>query len=365
MNEDDCKDGNVASTGTASDDQILLCSACFSDPGLRRMAATNERVPGSCPNCNAVTPNLLTRGDLLDLCEAFFVRGSLQLGDFGGAPAIQFNNHQLGSLEPDDNLRRDVNLLQTKLKIGFFHYGPRLWMLGYIEPLDRLRDERTRSAEIARVIDLYPTTTLSTTDEFFRVRKAPDRPAEHSEYDAPPEGHHGTGRLDAPGRPVLYASQDVEVCVHECRFAVGDELYLATLRPSQPLKILDLSAVLLEEGTEFESVDLAVLMLFLAGPQGYAVSRDIAKAVANRGFDGLVYPSFFSVLRTGSVPFETVYGLSLRRLAATREYERSKVVPNIALFGRPICDGKVDVVGINRMVISQARYAITLGPVRY
>lgn len=70
-----------------------------------------------------------------------------------------------------------------------------------------------------------------------------------SEYHAPPVGHRGNGRLDAEDFPVMYASQDVEVCVHECRVTVEDQLYMATLAPVRDLRLLDLTAVLEEDVT--------------------------------------------------------------------------------------------------------------------
>ncbi|HEV2596455.1 MAG TPA: RES family NAD+ phosphorylase [Sphingomicrobium sp.] len=345
-------------------DGIALCAHCFSDRGLRLMALNFEGHKVACSNCGQTSPHGLNRGQLLALSDAFFVRGSAIATDYGGAPRIQFNEHQTGSLEPDPTLTQDVELLQRTLGIGFFHYGPRLWMLGHIEPLDDLRSEEKRDATIDRILAEYPAVQLST-EEFHRVRKAPAKPADHLEYDAPPEGCYGTGRLDAPGRPVLYASQDAEICVHESRFMAADELYIATLRSAGNLKLLDLSVILKEDKTEFESLDLAVLMVFLAQSHSYPVSRRIAEAVQAAGFDGLIYPSYFSILRTGGNPFETVYGLSTRRFGQAEQYERSKIIGNLALFGRPIASGKVQVVGMNRLSIEQVRYKMIFGPVTY
>ena len=145
----------------------------------------------------------------------------------------------------------------------------------------------------------------------------------------------------------------------------GDELYIATLRPARPINLIDLSAILQEDCTEFESLDLAVLMLFLAHSHAYPITREIAAAVSARGFDGLIYPSFFSVLHTGGNPFETVYGLSTRRFGGAHEYEQSKVIGNLALFGRPVAQGTVKVVGINRLMIAQVKYRMIFGPVTY
>jgi hypothetical protein len=117
--------------------------------------------------------------------------------------------------------------------------------------------------------------------------------------------------------------------------------------------------------TEFESLDLAVLMLFLASAKAYDTTRALALAVKNAGYDGLIYPSYFSVLRTGSVPFETVYGLSLRSLEGTEDYERSKIIGNIALFGRPVADESVEVANINRLTIRKVSYELGFGPVTF
>jgi len=328
------------------------------------MARWIESEEATCPNCGVLSKNLLTREQLLWLSDMFFEKGSAIATDYGGAPAIVFNDLQTGSLTPDAHLAADVELLQRTLSVGFFHYGPRLWMIGYITPLEELQDEKLRACAIARIIKAYPKVTL-TNEEFYRVRKAPKTPTDPREYDAPPEGCYGSGRLDGPNFPVLYGSQDAEICVHEARFMAGDELYIATLRPARPLTLIDLSAILEEDCTEFESLDLAVLMLFLAHSHSYPISREIAAAISARGFDGLIYPSFFSVLQTGGNPFETVYGLSTRRFGSAQDYEQSKVIGNLALFGRPIEQGIVDVVGINRLTIGQVKYRLVFGPVTY
>jgi hypothetical protein len=347
-----------------SADDILLCADCFQDRGLRHMARWFETEEVACPNCGIIAKSGLTRENLLWLAKTFFTKGSTVVTDYGGAPTIVFNEAQEGSLNPDQPLAADVDLFQRKLGIGFFHYGPRLWMIGHITPLENLQDDTLRPAIIDRILDAYPTVTL-TNEEFYRVRKAPEKPTDHGEYDAPPEGCYGTGRLDAPGFPVLYGSQDAEICVHESRFMAGDELYIATLRPAHPLKLIDLSALLEEDCTEFESLDLGLLMLFLARSHAYPISRDIARAISADGFDGLIYPSYFSVLHTGGNPFETVYGLSTRRLGKPTDYERSKIIGNLALFGRPIAAGAVEVVGVNRLIINQVKYKMIFGPITY
>jgi hypothetical protein len=328
------------------------------------MALSIEGRKGLCRNCGSRGFVLLDANQLLRLSYLFFVRGSIFLADYGGAPAIQFNEHSEGSLSPDPQLAADTELLQKVLGVGFFHYGPRFWMLGDIQPLHALRDEQTRAPIIERIISEYPEVMLEPSTHFYRVRKAPKNPSSADEYDAPPMQFVGAGRLDAPDHPVLYASQDIETCVHESRFAAGDDLYVASMRPSRPLRLLDLTAVLDDECTEFESLDMAVHMLFLARNHSYEISRAISLSAASKGFDGLIYPSYFSLLRTGAVPFETTYGISLRRMGSAAE-ERFKIMGNLALFGYPVARGDVVVAGVNRLVINRVVYDISFGPVIY
>ena len=67
--------------------------------------------------------------------------------------------------------------------------------------------------------------------------------------------------------------------------------------------------------TEFESLDIAIQMLFLAGKHFYPITHDITRAAIDAEFDGLRYPSYFSMLRTGIMPFETTLGISHRRVS--------------------------------------------------
>jgi hypothetical protein len=193
---------------------------------------------------------------------------------------IQFNEHHYGQgdIAPSTWLKNDVKLIEEVAKIGFFHYGPRLWMVGEVEPLKGLQDPTTRPQIIERILREYPESTLSKGSKFYRLRVKPERPAESSEYDSPPVGLAGRGRLDSPGFSVMYGSQDLDVCIHECRASTEDELYFATLKNQQDLRILDLTHSLEETETEFESLDMAIHMLFLARSHSYEIARDIALA---------------------------------------------------------------------------------------
>lgn len=345
----------------------LLCSNCFGDYGLTFDAlAIGVEHPAPCPHCGAEDGRKLDKPRLLALAHSYFVRGTIFRSAYGGAPVLEFNEHHHGRTEivVDERLRRDAELLGNAAGIGFFHYGPRLWMLGEVAPLKELQEESTRCHVVDRILREYPERTIPTDERLARLRKRPTDPSNPEEYDSPPPGSRGAGRLDSEDFPVLYASQDIEVCVHECRVTVEDDLYMAWLAPTRPIRCLDLTAVLEEESlTEFESLDMAVHMLFLAEPHAYAICRAIAVAAKEAGFEGVIYPSYFSLVRTGARPFETAYGLSVRRLPSYRDRARALSIPNVALFGRPVSEGLVRVDGINRLVLRRVSYDVHFGPV--
>lgn len=262
-------------------------------------------------------------------------------------------------------LQHDLHLLSEAGGVGVFHYGPRFWMFGEVEPLKDLQDPDKRGAIIARILREYPSIDWSEKEPFFRVRVNPGHPDKESEYDSPPASLLGQGRLDSPDFPVLYCSQDIEGCIHECRVTVEDDVYVATITPTRPLKLLDLT-VWLDEPigvTEFESLDMAVHMLFFAASHSYEISRAISSAASAAGFDGLLYPSYFSQARSGKMPFETTLGMSWRRLPGGAQYAKWGMFPNIGLFGRPIADAMVRLTCINRVVLSRVKYSLSYGPV--
>lgn len=347
------------------DNEPIVCSECFHDEGLR-LDAQRLGVADStdCPSCCKKSGFKLSRDQPASLAHRFFVWGSLRRAEYGAAPLIQFNTQQQTSITVSAWLESDLQLIQEKLGVGFFRYGPRLWMLGEVYPLKDLQNPSSNSAVIKRILQEYPARNLTSETTFYRLRKAPSSPTDISEFDSPPTNLAGKGRLDSNGFPVMYASPDLQVCIHECRVTAEDDLFIATLRAVLPLRLLDLTVLLVNEKvTEFESLDMAVHMLFLAAPHSYPIARSIALAAHSEGFDGIMYPSYFSLLRTGDMPFETVYGLSARRIPSLQRYEQAKAVPNLAIFGRPIEAKKVEVCCINRLILHQVEYRVHFGPV--
>jgi len=344
---------------------FLLCSECFQDQGLK---LDSEQIgietETACPNCGSKAGRKLSTQDIGALAHRFFVWGSLIRFDYGAAPQIQFNKYQSTSIDVLPWLEADVRLIEKALGVGFFHYGPRLWMLGEVEPLKGLQQKEDRASIIERIVSDYPALCIGPDQVFYRVRVSPEVPGNFSEYDSPPIALGGVGRLDSTNFPVMYGSQDLEVCIHECRITADDTVYVATLAPTRELKLLDLTELVFEEHiSEFESLDMAVHMLFLAGEHSYDIARQIALAAREAGYDGLVYPSYFSLLRTGAMPFETVYGISHRRIQRLADREKSKIIPNLALFGHPIERNDVEVRCINKLILNRVEYDFHFGPV--
>jgi hypothetical protein len=113
-----------------------LCSNCFQDQGLRLDAeGIGIEDASACPKCRGTMGRKLTSGLVAKLTHRFFVWGTLHRFDYGAAPMVQFNTHQSTSIDTSPWFEPDLRLIEEVLGVGFFYYGPRLWMLGEIEPL--------------------------------------------------------------------------------------------------------------------------------------------------------------------------------------------------------------------------------------
>lgn len=339
----------------------IACCWCFKNRGLILDAMQcGRKEEGACPNCGRTDGIKLGMAPLRFLVHRFFVDGSFHRTEYGGASVVQINSHQKTTIRGDEKLNEDIGLLERLLGVGFFHYGPRLWMVGQNDQLLALESRDKRGAVVRRIISEYPARVVATSETFYRVRKDPGRPQDQSEYDSPPTTVQQGRRF---GGPVLYASPLIDLCIHECRYTAEDDLYVAALNPARPLNLLDLTHLLREDSVnEFTSLDIALNFLFLAGEHAYPITRDIAGAAKSAGFDGIVYPSYFSLLMSGHMPYRTSYGISHRVVEQLQDAEESMSLPNIAIFGRPLEDGIVSVDSINRLLIRRVDYEFHFGP---
>ncbi|QIH33439.1 RES family NAD+ phosphorylase [Sphingobacterium sp. DR205] len=325
--------------------ETLICSNCFIDEGLRLEAEQLGKSDSkTCPNCQSTLGKKLNYSNLNELANIFFVNGSIFRAEYGASNTIQFNEHhyKMSDLSPAKWLEQDLELISEKLKVGFFHYGPRLWKVGEIEPLKDLQDKNSREKVIGRIIEEFPKTTVVDGTNFYRLRKNPCISSNFNEYDSPPDRYLGCGRFDSKNFPVFYASQDLDICLHESRVTVEDELYLAKLALTKPITVLDLSESIAENGTEFESLSIAIHFLFRAPSHSYEILRDIAIFVSKCKLDGIIYPSYFNQVSTS---YDTI--------------------KNIAIFGRPISNGLLSIECINRLILKHVEYKYNFGPAAF
>ncbi|MDB5529005.1 MAG: hypothetical protein JWR51_2108 [Devosia sp.] len=320
----------------------FICSDCFTDFGLkeeaRRIGFFDNR---ECQNCKKTTGAKLTLEKARDLAVEYFWNGSWYRADFGGAHRIISNEHHLGKrgVQFPVWLSEDADLIQKFIGEGFFHYGPPLWRIGEIEPLNRLRSFWSRKIAARDIIKEFPTRKLHQGTRLFRIRKNILPPFEEQvkQYDTAPYRRGQCGRMDTHRTRVFYASEDLDTCIHECRIAITDECFVAILNVKRDLNLLDLAAEIDEVGTPFESTGMAMKFLFTSDSKGYKYTREIADAARMAGFDGIWYPSFFNLVRDGDSP-------------------------NVGIFGSPILAKDIEVVGINRATLKSASYKIRFGP---
>ena len=223
-------------------EEILLCSGCFQDHGLQLDATKIGVSDGSiCPNCGSGNGRKPDKGLIARLAHSFFVWGTIHRCEYGAAPVVVFNHQQSTCIRAAPWFEADLRLIEKAIGVGFFYYGPRLWMVGEVEPLKELEDATSRKAVTDRIMAEYPSIVLTTDQIFYRIRKSISVPSEFAEYDSPPPDVVGFGRLDSKDFPVMYGSQDLQVCIHECRVAAEDETFVATLGPTRDLRLLDLT----------------------------------------------------------------------------------------------------------------------------
>ena len=347
-------------------DKIIACSDCFKDAAFKYMISSYgvHDTTIQCPHCGKCSGSKVDLNSLLNVMHLFFVNGTVHRTEYGGAPVLQMNDcrayEDIESISAD--LNDDCRLLYQMTGWCVFLYGPRLCMVGFNDVLDDLRSDRIQYA-IDAILSSYPVVTMDRSQYYYRLRIDPNKPDDISEYDTPPTTVHRTsyGRLDSPDNNLIYLSSDLETCIHECRATVEDNIYVATLKVNKDLRLLDLTAYFDEECTEFESVRLAVHHLFLASSHSYRISRQLANAIRDKGYDGVIYPSYFSHIRNGNDPFVDNY-LGLSYFVYNKHYADIYQVRNYAIFGFPIQDGKLEVVSINHVRIKQVKYDMILCP---
>ncbi len=379
---------------------IVACSECFDDEGLRMDARSMGLHDSStCPRCEACDGKKLNRDGIEKLARSFFVWGSYHKTTFGGAPILNiehlpeptipshsanqgfrfmitqlleghlFDGEDYTAMDSESKKAwciKDKALLEDILNVRITLNAPREYDVGITENLENLRQGDKYEQIISKILESYPTREFTPNDKFYRLRNL-DRgessefdPTDGMQFDSPPprigndeEKEVEYGRFDSCDLSVLYGAPELATCLHECRVTKEQDLYVATLKPTRSLQLLDLCVFPDEIDTNpFVSIDHTVASLFEEGSDVYPISRKLALAAQNEGYEGVIYPSFYSDLHNGKRSSEPEKGPS----------SKPWVSKNIGIFGKPIQDERLLITCINRMHLQEVEYTFYFGP---
>ncbi|MCT3664248.1 RES family NAD+ phosphorylase [Elizabethkingia anophelis] len=321
--------------------KTIACSGCFEDEGLvltcKRYGDKTKHV---CPHCSKIDGHKLSREKLVSACEEYFICGSFWKARFGGDSQININQYQKTNVDFIKYLKNDIALIESILGCGFFYTAPQMHNLGFTNYFEKLtsRSIKKQDEVLEEIINRYPSKKINDKHHFYRLRVNPKFCYDTSQYDSPPISVSGKGRLDTKKLNILYGSPNIEVCLHECRATLIDSLYIAKMVPCVELKLLNLSSKINDKRIGFDNLSIFINQIFTSEKQSYKFCRKIASYVYSKGYDGIIYPSYFNQVK-------------------------SKRIINYAIFGSPVSAGKVTVEGINRLIINRVDYKHGFGPV--
>src|SRR5688500_1789019 len=91
----------------------VACCWCFKNRGLILDAMQyGSEEAGECPNCGRSDGIKLGSAPLTFLAERFFVDGLFHRTEYGGAPIVEFNEHQKTTIGVDEKLRSDISVFE-------------------------------------------------------------------------------------------------------------------------------------------------------------------------------------------------------------------------------------------------------------
>lgn len=324
----------------------VACPKCFSNWGFRH-AVANHAVgcEDVCPRCSSVG-STIDCANLKEAIQTFFVTGSYVAETM--APVYQVNDCNPNPARFDVTLNNDAKLACSLTAQVIFDYGPPLWRVGEVD-LKHAFDEggEIRDAAARAFVANAPRVELTTGTHIFRIRKNPqpdETIATATAFDPPPQHiKRSPGRWDDGHAAVLYASDDIELCLHECRVLIADEVVVASLRTVRPLTLLDLTADFPLIGpTPFQDPKIFARFLSLSRHEQWLDhARVVARAAEAAGLDGIRYTSYYAQAKHNSDAL------------------------NVALFGRVIEAGDLAIEAVNRVRLTDALYQFSFGPVLY
>lgn len=324
----------------------IACPACFSNHGFRRVVEKYVYDdPGRCPQCSIDSAYKLDVIALRQAMTDFFVVGSYLVETY--ASVYQINNNNPNPARFDKTLARDAALSSHLTGSVVFDYGPPMWRLGatnhyyaFEEGGERRKQAAQNIIAAAKKADIHSGTML------YRVRLNPvadESIATPSVFDPPPSSiRREAGRWDELESSVLYVADDIELCLHECRTTIADEIVVATLSPNRTLKVIDLSSPIEETGpTPFDDQNVFVGIMCRSRGRWLDYCREISREALAAGYDGIRYASYYA--------------------QSKHDYKSL----NLAIFGRPLQEGLLELKSVNRLRITDMTYKYDFGPVLY
>jgi hypothetical protein len=203
-------------------------------------------------------------------------------------------------VEFDSDTARDWTLIKSHIKGGLFFYGPPLWRVGVTEHYEE--PNTVTDAVLDKIIEKLSIKAIPQGFKTFRIRKNIHSKSVMSptQYDIPPPHIvREFGRFDDANVQILYTSQSIPVCLHECRVAVTDDIFVATFEAATELRVADLTADY-DQGqvSPFEDLRNFFNGIFLTRHNStYDIARKISLLIKNKLYvDGFIADSYFTTV---------------------------------------------------------------------
>lgn len=240
----------------------------------------------------------------------------------------------------------DRQLIENKIRGRLWYRSPKLFYLGVTNHFG-LYASLSKDVVRNEIVPKLRSTEIEPNDIFYRIRinLSDDDKFSEGQYDAPPKTRRREfGRFDNPKLNLLYGSPNLQVCIHECKVVVADDIFVASLAPTKKLRMIDLTGSY-DQPEDIDPFD--DLRWFFRGlmhsnhSSSYRHCRRLAQTIRElTDADGFIYSSYYTNV-TGDTGGTAI---------------------NYALFGRALSEGKVKVVSINTIRLERVSYDYHLGP---
>ncbi len=256
------------------------------------------------------------------------------------------------------NTWADYLLLKENTGVELFWYGPPLWRLGHSLLREKV-EARLKPAEYQCPLDVGQETTieqlwdeaiavlkpavLNEGDKLFRTRILAKNPLNVLEYDSPPPNLIKPSRFNDSSHQIFYGAFDLETCLLELKLGpseiVRNEVTAARFRLKEPLTVLNLCDIVRGELGHSDFVERMALIDGLLFPheRDYFMTQSLSRHIEKLGFDGILHPSAF-------------------------RYIGNLEARNLAIFGAPVQNGRIELLDINTVTIGSLKYNVRFGP---